>query len=84
MFAASRASTQPHSHVVYTFHQFWITSIYHTHIFFPRRACASRVTVVVACVCLSVCPSVPALAASVSVETSKQRYSRVSLGLFLD
>ena len=36
----------------------------------PRRACA-RVTVVV----LSVCVSVPALAASASVVTSKQRYS---------
>ena len=46
---------------------------------YPRRACA-RVTVV----CLSVYPSVPALAASASVETSKQRYSRVSLRLFLD
>ena len=49
----------------------------------PRCACA-RVTVVVLCVCLSVYPSVPALAASASVETSKQRYSRVSLRLFLD
>ena len=29
-------------------------------------------------------PSVPALAASTSFETSKQRYSRVSLRLFLD
>ena len=47
----------------------------------PRRACA-RVTVVV--VCVSVYPSVPTLAASASVETSKQRYSRVSLRLFLD
>ena len=36
------------------------------------------------CVCLSVYPSVPALAASASVETSKQRYSGVSLRLFLD
>ena len=47
----------------------------------PRRACA-RVTVVVVCVCVCVCvcvrvracvcvyPSVPALAASASVETS--------------
>ena len=35
-------------------------------------------------VCLSVYPSVPALATSASVETSKQRYSRVSLRLFLD
>ena len=34
--------------------------------------------------CLSVYPSVPALAASASVGTSKQRYSRVSLRLFLD
>ena len=33
---------------------------------------------------MSVYPSVPALAASTSVETSKQRYSRVSLRLFLD
>ena len=49
----------------------------------PRRACA-RVTVVVLCVCLCVYLSVPALAASASVETSKQRYSRVSLRLFLD
>ena len=49
----------------------------------PRRACA-RVTVLVLCVCVSVYPSVPALAASASVETSKQRYSRVSLRLFLD
>ena len=31
-----------------------------------------------------VCLSVPALAASASVETSKQRYSRVSLRLFMD
>ena len=47
-----------------------------------------RVTVVILCVCVSVClsvyPSVPALAASASVETSKQLYSRVSLRLFLD
>ena len=35
-------------------------------------------------VCVCVCLSVPALAASASVETSKQRYSRVSLRLFLD
>ena len=35
-------------------------------------------------VCVSVYPSVPALAASASFETSKQRYSRVSLRLFLD
>ena len=49
----------------------------------PRRACA-RVTVVVLFVCLSVCLSVPTLAASASVETSNQRYSRVSLRLFLD
>ena len=49
----------------------------------PRRACA-RVTVVVLGVCVSVYPSVPALAASASVETNKQWYSRVSLRLFLD
>ena len=53
----------------------------------PRRACA-RVTVVVlsvcVCICPSVCLSVPALAASASVGTSKQRYLRVSLRLFLD
>ena len=59
----------------------------HTHIINPRRACA-RVTVVdvcvCVCVCVSVCLSVPALAASASVEDSKQRYSRVSLRLLLD
>ena len=48
----------------------------------PRHACA-RVMVVVLCVCLCVYPSVPALAASASVETSKQRYSRVSLSILL-
>ena len=68
------------------FHLFFI--ICHPYIplhliFNPRRACA-RVTVLVLCVCVSVYPSVPALAASASVETSKQRYSRVSLRLFLD
>ena len=35
-------------------------------------------------VCVSAYPSVPALAASASVKISKQRYSRVSLRLFLD
>ena len=35
-------------------------------------------------VCVSVCLSVPALAASASVETSNQRYPLVSLRLFLD
>ena len=35
-------------------------------------------------VCLSVCLSVPALAASASVETSNQRYPLVSLRLFLE
>ena len=43
----------------------------------PRRACSRPV-------CLSVCLSVPALAASASVETSNQRYPLVSLRLFLD
>ena len=35
-------------------------------------------------VCVSVYLSVPALAASASIEDSKQRYSPVSLRLFLD
>ena len=35
-------------------------------------------------VCVSVCLSVPALAASASVETSNKRYPLVSLRLFLD
>ena len=59
-------------------------TVYYIRFFInPRRACA-RVTVVCLCICLSVCLSVPALAASASVETSKQWYSRVSLRLFLD
>ena len=45
----------------------------------PRHSCA-RVTVVVLCVCLSF----TALAASASVHTWNQRYSQVSLRLFLD
>ena len=49
----------------------------------PRRACA-RVTVVALCVCVSVCPSVTALAASASAYTCSQRYSGVCLMLFLD
>ena len=47
----------------------------------PRRACA-RVTVVVLCVqCVSVCLSVTALAATVSVYTCNQRHPWVSLRL---
>ena len=49
---------------------------------FRRGFCTSVLFIL--CVCVSVYPSVPALAASASVETSKQRYSRVSLRLFLD
>ena len=45
----------------------------------PRRACA-RVTVVALCVCVSVCPSVTALAASASAYTCSQRYSGFVLG----
>ena len=60
-----------------------VPKIAKTSVVNPRRACA-RVTVVVLSVCLSVYPSVPALAASASFETSKQRYSRGSLRLFLD
>ena len=45
----------------------------------PRRACA-RVTVVV---CLSVCLSVTALAATVSVYTCNQRHPWVSLRFYL-
>ena len=49
----------------------------------PRRACA-RVTVVVLCVqCVSVCLSVTALAATVSVYTCNQRHPWVSLRLYL-
>ena len=44
----------------------------------PRRACA-RVTVLSrVCVCLSVCLSVPALAALAYVCMCNQRYARVS------
>ena len=44
--------------------------------FNPRRACA-RVTVVVLCVCLSVCQSVTPLAASASIYTCDQRHPRI-------
>ena len=42
-----------------------------------REGYGSRRVSVCLSVCLSVYPSVPALAAPASVETSKQRYSRV-------
>ena len=71
------------------FHLFFI--ICHPYIplhliFNPRRACARvtgapMVTAVVLCVCLCVYSSFPA---TESVETSEQRYSRVSLRLFLE
>ena len=51
----------------------------------PRRACAEGYCSCLVClsVCLCVCVF-PAQAASASIETSKQRYTRVSLRLFLD
>ena len=67
-----------------TVHKLFHATVFHAAgLVNPRRACA-RVTVVVLCVCLCVYLSVPALADSASVETSKQRYSRGSLRLFLD
>ena len=51
---------------------------------FRRGFCTSVLSLTCVCVCVSVYLSVPALAASASVEDSKQRYSRVSLRLFLD
>ena len=51
---------------------------------FRRGFCTSVLSLTCVCVCVSVYLSVPALAASASVEDSKQRYSRVCLRLFLD
>ena len=51
---------------------------------FRRGFCTSVLSLTCVCVCVSVYLSVPALAASASVEDSKQRYSQVSLRLFLD
>ena len=45
-----------------------------------REGYCSRPVCLCVCLCVSVYPSVPALAGSASVETSKQRYSRVLLG----
>ena len=50
----------------------------------PRRACAARVTVLALCVCLSVCLSVTALAATAFVSTCNQRHLRHYYRLFLD
>ena len=69
--------------VQYNNKRFSVLILYIHNVINPRRACA-RVTVVVMSVCLSVYLSVPALATSTSFETSKQRYSRGSLRLFLD
>ena len=46
---------------------------------FRRGFCTLVLSLPCLSVCLSVYPSVPTLAASTSVEISKQRYSRVSL-----
>ena len=51
---------------------------------FRRGFCTLVLSLSCVSVCLCVYPSVPTLAASASVETSKQRYSQVSLRLFLD
>ena len=51
---------------------------------FRRGFCTLVSSLSCVSVYVSVCLSVPALAASASVEDSKQRYSRVSLRLFLD
>ena len=50
----------------------------------PRRACAARVTVLALCVCLSVCLSVTALAATAFVSTCNQRHLWHYYRLFLD
>ena len=49
---------------------------------FRRGFCTLVLSLSCVSVCLCVYPSIPALAASASVETSKQQYSRVSLRLF--
>ena len=51
---------------------------------FRRGFCTLVLSLSCLSVYLSVCLSVPALAASASVGTSKQQYLRVSLRLFLD
>ena len=40
----------------------------------PRRACAARVTVVVLCVCVYVCPLIPAAS---HIGITKERYQRI-------
>ena len=40
----------------------------------PRRACAARVTVVVLCVCMYVCPLIPAVS---HIGITKERYQRI-------
>ena len=57
-------------------------SVYYVCAAFRRGFCTLVLSL--SCLCLSVYPSVPALAASASFETSKQWYSRGSLRLFLD
>ena len=54
------------------------------YIFNPRRACAARVTVLALCVCVSVCQSVTALAATAFVSACNERHLRHYYRLFLD
>ena len=43
----------------------------------PRRSCASRVTVVVLCVCLSVCLSVDDYSRTTGYEAAYERYQQL-------
>ena len=43
----------------------------------PRRACAARVTVVVLCVCLSVCLSTPDYSRTTGYEAAYERYQHL-------
>ena len=43
----------------------------------PRRACAARVTVVVLCVCLSVCLSVRDYSRTTGYEAAYERYQQL-------
>ena len=45
----------------------------------PRRACAARVTVVVLCVCLSVCVSVYDYSRTTGYEAAYERYQQLQV-----
>ena len=63
------ADLHVHVHIIYIYMYMYIIN--------PRRACAARVTVVVLCVCLSVCLFVTHYSRTTGYEAAYERYQQI-------